>query len=100
MKLVEQEANLETIKAQNRKDAERQSQQRDGKPVTRADCCEVLKVGDRQLRKICKLFNLTVPVTRKQLDVLLTKHLRHKKNLADKRAKQIKAAAEKLRGSR
>ena len=96
------ETQLATAKqeAENQKEQARQAQERSGRPVTRADCCTTLSVGVRQLLKICKRAGLPVPVTQGQLDVLVTKHLRRKKTIAEASAKRNKDRSQERRSGR
>ncbi|MEK7780467.1 MAG: hypothetical protein AAB370_03070, partial [Verrucomicrobiota bacterium] len=100
MKLVAKERDLEAERSQRLAVEKRQARQEGERPVTRADCCEALKVGDRQLRNLCERFELNVPETQRQLDVLLAKHRRHKRTVGESATRRLKAATEKRRASR
>ena len=98
LKLVVLEANLEAERRQRQKEDARLAKQRAVQPVTRAECCEELNVGERQLRIISKRFAVDVPQTRGQLDSLLRKDQRHKKVIAGALTARNKASAKKRRG--
>jgi hypothetical protein len=67
--------------------------------VARQEVIDTLKVKtDRAVRKICERHNVEWPQNQGALDSLKTKHLRHKKALGEKLARQNKARSAKRRG--
>ncbi|MSU62124.1 MAG: hypothetical protein EXS31_06970 [Pedosphaera sp.] len=97
-KLNAEEVRLETVKAKNRTEEARLAQERAKEPVSHADCLAELKVGSRQFLNLLKKHRMDEPTTRRQLDVLLTKHQRRKKGLRESLGKRNKARAEERRG--
>ena len=98
MGLVELEANLETVKAQNLKRTELLVQQRAQQPVERGQVRDALKVKtDAGVKKICHRHQVEWPKNQGELDKLVLKNERRKREVGDALGKRNKIAAQKRR---
>jgi len=97
-KLVAAENKLESERRRRQKEDTQLAQEHNKQPVTPAMVCEALGVGRRQVRNILAKHELEWPQNRRQLDVLVEKHQRRKKALAEALKKRNLARANNRRG--
>lgn len=97
-KNIAAEAELEADRRRNFEDEARRRREQAKQPVKRQEVREALNVKtERAVRKICERHNVDWPQNRGQLDMLLAKHLRHKKYIGEATAKRNRQRAEKRR---
>lgn len=97
--LISRQEKLENNRKQNLKNDARLARKYAEQSVTREEVIYTLKVKtDRGVRKICARHQVEWPQNQGALDRLKVKHLRHKKALGEKIAKQNKARYAKQRG--